>query len=280
MASNIKAENGLLGSTVLPSVALLRRTIDIDIAYTLTRLRVLERLEGNPVGIAYRRFGQRGYALMAQYLPVASFNRIVGLEPGDESGLAAMLQWYRAHEVRPQIELVPGLADAAMAHELSRLGFAPSAYHAALIAVPRGAPPPARGVDVERVRNPQTFDDFLNAYCAGWGIPQRDQFKRNVRPWLNEPGWSLFLGRADGKPAAEGILYVRDGTAYLADASTDPAFRGRGLHAALLNARLAAAAEQGADVAVSGAAFLSASHRNMERADMRLQFARSLWTQV
>jgi GNAT superfamily N-acetyltransferase len=174
---------------------------------------------------------------------------------------------------------VPGLADAALARELSRLGFAPSGFHAALIAAPRPSPQPADGVEVEHVRDAQAFDDFLNTYAAGWGVPQRDQFKRNVRPWLDQPGWSLFLGRIGGKPAAQGILYVDGATAYLADASTDPDFRGRGLHAALLNARLAAAAEIGADVAASGAAFLSTSHRNMERAGMRLQFVRALWAQ-
>jgi len=90
----------------------------------------------------------------------------------------------------------------------------------------------------------------------------------------------LFLGRCDGKPAAQGILYVDGDTAYLADASVDPAFRGRGLHAAILNARLAAAHEMRVQIAVSGAAFLSQSHRNMERAGMRLQFVRSLWTRI
>lgn len=280
MAPNINVENEAPGSTILPSVALMRCTIDIEIGYTLSRLKVLERLDGNPIGIAYRRFGRRGWALMARYLPVASLNRIAGLEPGDESGLAETLQWYRDHDVRPQIELVPGLADAAMARELSRLGFAPSAFHAALIATPRPASPYASGVQVEHVRDPRTFDDFLNAYAAGWSVPQPDQFKRNVQAWLDQPGWSLYLGRFDGKPAAAGILYVEGATAYLADASTDPTFRGRGLHAAVLQARLAAAAALGAAVAVSGAAFLSGSHRNMERAGMRLQFVRSLWTML
>jgi len=268
------------GSEILPSLALIRRTIDIDIAYTLSRLQVLERLAGNPVGIAYRRFGRRGYALMARHLPVASFNRIVGLEPGEEMDLPGTLQWYRDNDVRAQVELVPGLADAGAARELARLEFAASGFHAALIAAPRAAPRPASGVEIERVGDARTFDAFLDAYAAGWGVQRPDQFKRNVRPWLGRTGWSLFLGRFEGKPAAAAILYVEGATAYLADASTDPGFRGHGLHAALLHARLAAAAAAGVDVAVSGAAFLSASHRNMERAGMKLQFVRSLWTRV
>jgi len=33
------------------------------------------------------------------------------------------------------------------------------------------------------------------------------------------------------------------------------------------------------DVICSGAAFQSGSHRNMERAGMRMQFVRSIWTE-
>ncbi|MBV8840871.1 MAG: hypothetical protein JO000_30395 [Alphaproteobacteria bacterium] len=36
--------------TIVPSAELIRRTLHIEAAYTLSRLRVLERLEGNPVG--------------------------------------------------------------------------------------------------------------------------------------------------------------------------------------------------------------------------------------
>jgi GNAT superfamily N-acetyltransferase len=151
-------------------------------------MRVLERIEGNPVGIAYRKAGKSGCALLARHLPVPSFNAIIGLAPGDEG------------------------------------------------------------------------------------------FKRNVRPWLDQPGWSLFLGRVDGKAAAAAILYLREGFGYLADATTDPAYRGRGLQTALLAHRLRHAADAGAEYVCSGATFLSSSHRNMVRAGMTLQFVRALWT--
>jgi len=99
-----------------------------------------------------------------------------------------------------------------------------------------------------------------------------------VRPWLDQPRWSLFLGRFEGRPAATATLYIDGRAGYLADAATDPAFRGRGLHAALLGRRFAAAHAADAEFVCSGAAFLSASHRNMERVGMRLQFVRAIWT--
>ena len=145
---------------------------------------------------------------------------------------------------------------------------------------PRDAVAPDPAIDVVRVTDADAFEEFLDAYVAGWQVAQAEGFKRNVRPWIDQEGWSLFVARADGRPAAQGILYLRDGVAYLADASTDPKFRGRGLQSALLAHRLRHAAEQGADYACSGASFLSTSHRNMVRAGMRLQFVRALWTAV
>ena len=113
-------------------------------------------------------------------------------------------------------------------------------------------------------------------------FPRKDhpQFKANVRPWLNQPGWSLYLARVDGRPAATATLFVHGDTAYCADATTDPALRRRGLHSALLHRRIMDARNAGVDLVTSGAEFLSASYRNMERMGMRLMFVRALWSPI
>lgn len=126
------------------------------------------------------------------------------------------------------------------------------------------------------------MQQFLAAYVDGWGIPDAasDQFKQNVSPWLGQPGWSLYVARAEGHPAAAAILFVHAGVGYLADCATAPACRGRGLHAALLCRRLRDASAAGVDLVCSGADFLSTSHRNMERAGMRILFLRSIWKRL
>ena len=103
--------------------------------------------------------------------------------------------------------------------------------------------------------------------CRWLGIPEQDhaQFKSNVRPWLQQPGWSLYLARVNGRPAAAATLYVHDNVAYLADSATDPSFRRRGLHVAMLRRRMRDAGVSGADLVFSGAQPFSSSHRNMER---------------
>jgi GNAT superfamily N-acetyltransferase len=264
----------------LASLDLIHRAIDVDIAYTISRLQVLERLPGNPIGVAYRRIDERIAALTARHIPSPSFNRVVGLRAGDEAHIAPLVAWYREHEVTAQFEMVPGDYDAALGRELARHGFHQSGFHPALACRMGDAIAPPPPADVEHVTTAAAMEDFLDAYVAGWGFPEQQhaQFKANVRPWLHQPGWSLYLARLDGRPAATATLFVHGDTAYCADATTDPACRRRGLHSALLHRRIMDARNAGADLVVSGAESLSASYRNMERIGMRLIFVRALWS--
>ncbi len=264
---------------LIPSLRLVRRTVETEIAYTVSRMRVLERLPGNPVGIAIRDLGGGAVALMARNLPVPGFNSVVGLRIGHEKELEPLAAWYRAEGVAPRFETVPGYYDPALGRELARLGFFQSGFHTALVCAPRSeSPPAADGITIERVGDAGVLDTFLATHAAGWGVPDVGRFKANVQGWLNEPGWSLYLARLDGRPAATAILYVANKIGYCADAATDPAFRGHGLQRALLVRRIADASAAGVDFICGAAEFLSQSHRNMQRAGLRTLFVRSVWT--
>jgi hypothetical protein len=262
-----------------PSLERIRRTLDAELSYTISRLQVLERIPGNPVGVAFRRIDDGAVALMARHLPVPDFNAVVGLRAGHARRVPPLARWYRDRDVKGRFQVVPGLCDESICRALARAGYFQSAFHVSLIGEPDlSAPAPSNGIVIEPVTTPALLEDCLDAFAAGWGIPEKEGFKANVRPWLQQPGWSLYVARLDGRPAAAATLYVRDGVGYFADAATDPAFRGRGLHAALLRRRHHDATAAGADLVCSGAAFLSPSHRNMERIGMRVQFVRAIWS--
>jgi Acetyltransferase (GNAT) domain len=265
---------------MVPSRELIRRLIDTEVAYTISRMRILERLPGNPIGIACREIEDGVWALTARGIPSPSFNRVAGLRAGHERHIAPLAAWYREQGVAGRIELVPSESAGDLARELARLGYYHSGDHVALVG--DGDPPPANSgaVTIEAVTEPLQMEAYLDAYVAGWGVPpeHHERFKANVRAWLGEPGWLLYLARIDGRPAAAATLYLRDRVGYFADATTDPAFRGRGMQTALLMRRWRDAAAAGVDFVCSGASFLSTSHRNMERLGMRILFIRSIWT--
>jgi ribosomal protein S18 acetylase RimI-like enzyme len=262
---------------LIPSVDLVQRTLAADISYTVSRMKVLERIPGNPIGIAYRWFDECAVALMAR-LP--SFCRVVGLHSGHTHHIEPLARWYAEHDIKPTFELVPGQYDVNLGRELARLGFYQSGFHASLIGEPGTDGHPDGEIAIEQVATATALEDYLDAYVAGWGVPEKDhaQFKSNVRPWLEQPGWSLYLARVNGRPAAAATLYVHDGIGYLADSATNPSFRRRGLHVALLRRRMRYAGMCGADLVFSGAEPFSSSHRNMERVGLRLQFTRAKWT--
>jgi ribosomal protein S18 acetylase RimI-like enzyme len=261
------------GDSPVSSLEQIRRTLATDISYTISRMKVLQRLPGNPLAINYRWIDDGAVALMAR-LP--AFCRVVGLRAGHEPHIEGIASWYREHGAKPKFEMVPGHYVESLGRALTQLGYFQSGFHVSLV----GEPAQTSGADEPIVIEPVTaanIEDFLEAYVAGWGIAEKDQaqFKFNVRPWLNQAGWSLYVGRWDGQPAAAATLYLKDGVGYLADAATSPAFRGRGFQSALLRQRIG---DAGADIVFSGATPFSSNHRNMERAGMRVQFTRSLWT--
>jgi ribosomal protein S18 acetylase RimI-like enzyme len=264
---------------LVPSLDLVHRVSEATEAYTVARMGVLERIPGNPVGIAYRTIGNVA-ALMARHLPSPFFNKVVGLRRGQAEYIRPLVEWYREQGVATEFEITSGDTDPALGRELARLGFFQSGCHAALIGEPDLSAPAANDIPVESVTSAEQMEEFLAAYVLGWGFPEdtHEQFKKNVRPWRSQPGWSLYLARVDGRPAAAGILFIHEGVGYFADSATDPAFRGRGLQSALLRRRLQDASAAGVDLVCSGADFLSTSHRNMERVGMRLLFLRSIWT--
>jgi hypothetical protein len=88
---------------------------------------------------------------------------------------------------------------------------------------------------------------------------------------------TCFFAERDGEPIATAALFMHNGTALLAGASTVPAGRRQGAQNALLDARLQTAASNGCDLAMMVAAPGSASQRNAERQGFRIAYTRTKW---
>lgn len=90
-------------------------------------------------------------------------------------------------------------------------------------------------------------------------------------------GMTPFLAELDGRAIGTGAVGMFDGVAILAGASTIPEARKQGAQRALLNARLAYAAQHGCDLAMMAAQPGSASQRNAERQGFRIAYTRIKW---
>jgi len=263
--------------TPLASIELLHRLTQVGIAYTIARMRVIEARSGEPIGV--RRFGEAA-ALLCRHVPSPHFNAVVGLRGGQEGLIAEIDGWYRENNLSPRFVIAPGDLTAEMGRTLAQRGYAATDTETMLYGAAPAPASPAAGHDIVEVDAPGLMEDFLDALLSGWGIAaeHHEPAKANMRGWLGIPDWRLFLVRIDGKPAAAAKLFVKDGVGLFPDAATRPEFRGRGLQTALLRHRATVAAQSGAELIYSQAAFGSVSHRNMERIGMRVLCSRLIWT--
>ncbi|CZR54581.1 uncharacterized protein PAC_04465 [Phialocephala subalpina] len=95
---------------------------------------------------------------------------------------------------------------------------------------------------------------------------------------------SLYFAMVDGKVAGSAgmalIKTSKGGVAHMYIDSTLPEYRGRGIQAALLKARMADARKAGYDLASVGARPQNGSSRNIERAGFSLAYAKTTFVKV
>ena len=87
-------------------------------------------------------------------------------------------------------------------------------------------------------------------------------------------GSTGLLAELDGQPAGGGAFAVQDGLGLFFSDSTLAAARGKGVHQAVISARLAMAAESGCDLAVVSTAPGSISQRNYEKFGFQVVYTR------
>jgi GNAT superfamily N-acetyltransferase len=110
------------------------------------------------------------------------------------------------------------------------------------------------------------------------GLPSHDDFPRDllVNALRDMDGVRRYLAERDGEFAGGASFRVTDGIAQFTGAATVPAHRRRGVQTALLQARLAAAAEAGCDLAVVTTQPGSKSQQNVQRQGFDLLYARAI----
>ncbi|MEO5700577.1 MAG: hypothetical protein ABIS17_13335 [Casimicrobiaceae bacterium] len=219
---------------------------------------------------------QRGTAGMFEYLldpqrhTSLYYNRAVCHDPGPLSAdtLAALPDAIAAVELAP-VQATEGLAEALWsrgfrpAYQLCYLGRVPGVDGAASVAVERLDP-----ADVD------AFFDLLKVE----GIDFPPEKRARKRTYYGTAQFQIFVARtAEGVPCGWTTMFVGDGNAFFGNSFTVPEHRHAGIHAALLAARLEAAAAARIDVAYTDVEHRSQSHYNCERSGFRVLTINTIW---
>jgi hypothetical protein len=133
----------------------------------------------------------------------------------------------------------------------------------------------ADGIRVERIA-PEHIDLWNLTVAQGFAEhhPVNQEILDVMRAFASAPHVECYLARVDGAVAGGGTIILRDGIAGLFGASTLPAYRKRGVQTALLECRIARAAECGCDLVVCLAQPGSTSQRNVMRRGFSVLYTR------
>jgi len=113
--------------------------------------------------------------------------------------------------------------------------------------VQNGDAPPASGSDLEvRQIGPEHGEDFGRIVAACFGFADASVAALARLP--ERPNWSIYMGFAEGQPAAAGALFVAGGVGWCDFGATSKDFRRRGGQRAMLGARVQAAMDMGCDL--------------------------------
>jgi GNAT superfamily N-acetyltransferase len=254
----------------------IRRQEAASARFTVVWAEAHRRRPGNPLGMEIREFGG-ATAVAAHKQPQLDFlNTVVGLRGEDAGRVQAIAGFYRQSGLAARIEVPPDAHAADLMDALSRHGGTQIGFWTRLAAPAR---PPGEPSAPVRLPGRNEREVFGRVWAEGMEIPdgERDEAGAAAAGWADEPDVTCFLADADGVPAAAAALLVHGGVGFLATASTLRGYRRHGFQAALIGARIAAAAGAGCDLVSALAEFGSGSQRNLERAGLTVAYTPAVW---
>jgi GNAT superfamily N-acetyltransferase len=189
-------------------------------------------------------------------------------------------EFYRSRNEPVRVETCP-LADASLIEQFGKHHYRVTEFTNVMahsvaddsVAGARRTVP--SGVTVERVAK-ENIDLWTTTVTQGFAcdFPLTEGIPEVMRAFASAAQVECYLARWNGAVAGGGTVIIRDGIAGLFGASTLPAFRNRGVQTALLEVRVARAAEMGCDLAVCLAQPGSASLRNVVRQGFAVLYTR------
>jgi GNAT superfamily N-acetyltransferase len=204
-------------------------------------------------------------------------NRVIGLRAEHRELVPRIVEHYAERGLRPWFELSPEPDFAALVEALTAAGATQIGVDALHVGRPARLHVETPGVEVRPVGE-EEIETFGRTLLRGDELPEEiiPAAIDDLRHWPRL-GWRLYLALVEGEPAGAAALVLDDGVGYLASAATLPEMRRRGCQTALIAARLAAAQEAGCELVSSQTRFFSQSQRNLERAGLRLAYAKAVW---
>jgi GNAT superfamily N-acetyltransferase len=194
-----------------------------------------------------------------------------------DGDLDHLTDFYRQRDAAASVWVNP-FADPSLLEGLGKRGFRVSRFGNMLVRTLD--PADANAVTGDNMVKVVTADasqseEWVNAAETAFGdVPTANRAMASTM--FHRPSSVEFFAKINGEIAAVASMAIHDGVATLSTAATLPRFRSRGVHAALLSARVAYAAANGCDLAAGMNAPGTTSQRNTEKAGFRVIYTEVL----
>jgi GNAT superfamily N-acetyltransferase len=250
------------------------------VSFSQQKLLALGSISGNPYGMHTRLFGN-ATALLAQRTHNSElFNRVGNISDSDLPYLENIIDWYQTYGVRCSFDIIPSNASPLLLWQLATKGFYQSGFYSTLYGLPNTETPSFSDITVRPVFSEER-ERFADIYLESFEVPRTEAYsyvRDSVRILVGMPETHCLFALVNKRVAAIGVLYIHQHTGYLALAATLPSFRGHGCQRALLQTRIALAAEAGCDLITSQAGIATVSHKNLEEVGLRIAYTKVQWT--
>jgi len=265
----------------------LRLTIDLARRIDRAEIDLCARAGGfgTSGGIASLEAGG-GRALYSR--PGSPLNKMLGLGlsgPVSDEDLDAIARFFSDHAAPAQIELCP-LAYVDVPSRLCARGFVLQAFETQLARAMGAVPTEPTGIRVTLAR-PEEDELWTRAVAEGFGAaeahagggPEHETFTTEqlmgMISQFTHPELRRYIAWVDGKPVGGGTSWIHERVLGIAGTSTLPAYRRRGVQAAITIQAMQDAAGE-ADIATATTAPGSTSQRTFERVGFQVLYNRAI----
>ncbi len=241
---------------------------------SLTRRAWARLLAGTVPGAEERQFGGARARLIAGARGPGWWNRAIGLTPADSERVPALAAYYRDADVPAWADVLPTTFDASLGSALAGAGAfltgVSSVVYGLAVKSDVSLPP---GMAIE-LAGPDRAGLAAEIWAGGFEVPaeHRQHSVQIRRAWFELEENRVYLAVVDGKPVAMAALFMSEGIGFLNVGATLRPYRGRGIHSALVRARLAQAAAAGCDLVIGHVGFAGQSQNNEERLGFRIAY--------
>ena len=240
---------------------------------------------GNPFGVEVRAFGE-GVAAKVRHPLLRSKNRIAGFRASDLPLLDDLLRFYRGDGLRFTLSVSPGQMTPALFQKLTEAGLwsEGSGTVPALTVpplVPTGLPAAPAEVFVRR-SGPEEKDLYLDLFRLAFADHEESSPEYRAFQWAEDalPGGVRYVAEIAGQPVAMASFPLVNGVGFCGTAGVIPEYRRRGAQAALIQRRIADAAELDCDLILGGDSPGTTPFRNFERAGLHLVPTGMVWKEI